>query len=71
MQTSGFKRTHCSSANRSGGLEEVASLEQAVHLMYFTAGNVQRRVMPSDRVFVRRLQEAVDLAVGDHSGINL
>src|SRR6516165_11203104 len=51
--------------------EEVAPLEQAVHLMYFTAGNVQRRVMPSDRVFVRRLQEAVDLAVGVVIQLNL
>jgi hypothetical protein len=32
--------------------------------MYFAAGNVQRRVMPADGIFVRCLQEAVDLAVG-------
>lgn len=31
--------------------------------MYFAAGNVQRCVMPADRIFVRCLQEAVDLAV--------
>jgi hypothetical protein len=39
--------------------------------MYFAAGNVQRRVMPADRIFVWCLQEAVDPAVGVVIQLNL